>query len=98
MAMISEEMRRRNLTKLGELSVETRKRLRQIYLELARSLPEDPAAFAYAQMVSSESGSPVVLAARQVLQQIVRSAIDNRTLPLTAPRLPHNQRAAKATR
>ena len=44
-AMISEEMRRRNLTKLGELSPDTRKRLSQIYTELARSLPDDPAAY-----------------------------------------------------
>ncbi len=81
MAMISDEMRRRKLTKLGELSAETRKRLGQIYMELARSLPDDPAALAYAQIVRSESGSPLVLATRQVLQQIIRAAIDNRTLP-----------------
>jgi hypothetical protein len=80
-AMISDEMRRRNLTKLSELSPETRKRLSQIYLELARSLPDDPAAMSYAQMVRSESGSPIVVGARQILRHIVRAAADNRALP-----------------
>jgi hypothetical protein len=81
MAIISEEMRRRNLKRIGELSADTRKRLGQIYMELARAMPDDPAAFHYAQLVKSESGSPVVMAARQVLQQIVRAAVDNRALP-----------------
>ncbi len=70
-AIISEEMRRRNLTKMGELSPDTRKRLSQIYMELARSMPDDPAAFGFAHMVKSEAGTPVVLATRQVLEQIV---------------------------
>ena len=83
-AMICEEMRRRNLTKLAELSPETKKRLGQIYMELARALPDDPAAFSYAQIVKSESGSPLVVATRQVLQQIVHAAIDNRALPITS--------------
>jgi hypothetical protein len=82
--MISDEMRRRKLTTLAELSPETRKRLSQIYLELSRSLPEDPAAMSYAQMVRSEAASPLVVGARQVLQQIVRAAADNRALPRAA--------------
>lgn len=86
-AMISDEMRRRNLTKLSELSPETRKRLSQIYLELSRSLPDDPAAMLYAQLVRSESASPIVVGARQVLQQIVRAAVDNRALPLPSATL-----------
>ena len=43
-AIISEEMRRRHLKTLGELAPDTRKRLGQIYTELAHSLPDDPAA------------------------------------------------------
>ena len=82
-AMICEEMRRRNLTKLAELSPDTKKRLGQIYMELARSLPDDPAAFQYAQMVKSDAGSPLVLATRQVLQQMVHAAVDNRALPVS---------------
>ncbi len=67
MAIISEEMRRRNLTKVGELYPDTRKRLGQIYTELAHSLPDDPAALIYAQLMKSEAGTPVVASARQIL-------------------------------
>jgi hypothetical protein len=81
MAIISEEMRRKNLSKLGQLSADTRKRLSQIYMELARAVPNDPAGFVYAQLMKSEAGSPMVVATREVLQQIVRSAADNRGLP-----------------
>jgi hypothetical protein len=82
-AIISEEMRRRHLTKLGELSSDTKKRLSQIYTELSRSLPDDPAAYSYAQMVRSETGTQLVSATRQVLRQIVSTAMENRALPLT---------------
>jgi hypothetical protein len=81
MAIISEEMRRRNLTKIGELAPDTRKRLGQIYTELARALPDDPAAFQYAQIMKSESGTPLVVATRQVLKQMVSASIENRSLP-----------------
>jgi hypothetical protein len=81
MAIIGEEMRRRNLTKLAELSPDTRKRLVQIYTELGRAIPDDPAPAIFAQLVRSESGSPLVTAAREVLKQITRAAINNRSLP-----------------
>lgn len=83
-AIISEEMRRRHLTSIGELAPDTRKRLGQIYSEIARSLPDDPAAAIYAQLVKSESGTPIVNAARQVVKQIGQVAMDNRMLPSTA--------------
>jgi hypothetical protein len=83
-AIISEEMRRRHLTSIGELAPETRKRLGQIYTEIARSLPDDPAAAIYAQLVKSESGTPIVNASRQVVKQIEQAAMDNRMLPTTA--------------
>ena len=45
---------------LRELSPDTRKRLGQIYMELARAMPDDPAAFHYAQLVRSESARHLV--------------------------------------
>lgn len=84
MAIISDEMRRRNLTQLSELAPETRRRLGQIYMELARTLPNDPAAFTYAQRVTSESSSPIVIVSRHVLKAIVHAAIDNRARPVAA--------------
>jgi hypothetical protein len=84
MAIISDEMRRRNLTRLGELSADTRKRLNQIYMELARAMPDDATAFAYANMVKSEDGAPLVKATRHVLQRIVQAAVENRALPASS--------------
>jgi hypothetical protein len=83
-AIISEEMRRRHITKVGELEPDTRKRLGQIYTELAHAIPDDPAAFVYAQLVKSEAGTPIVTAARQVLQKTAKAAVDNGTLPTTS--------------
>lgn len=82
MAIISDEMRRRNLTQLGELAPETRRRLGQIYMELARSLPDDAAALGYAQRVRSESSTPLAIATRSVVKAIIHAAIDNRALPI----------------
>lgn len=84
MAITSDEMRRRNLTQLGELAPETRRRLGQIYMELARSLPDDAAALGYAQRVRSESSTPLAIATRSVVKAIVHAAIDNRALPIAA--------------
>lgn len=82
-AMIGEEIRRRNLSQLSDLTTDSKRRLRQIYVELARSLPDDPAAAHYVQLMSSAAAMPLVLSAKQVLQEIVRGAVANRTLPAT---------------
>ncbi len=84
MAIISDEMRRRNLTQLSELAPETRRRLGQIYMELARSLPDDAAALGYAQRVRSESSTPLAIATRSIVKAMVHAAIDNRALPIAA--------------
>ncbi len=80
MAMIGEEIRRSNLTKISDLQYVTRRRLEQIYLELARSLPDDPAGLQYAMLMRTAQ-TPLATAAKQVLQQIVRAAINNHGLP-----------------
>jgi hypothetical protein len=85
MAMIGEEMRRRNIARTDELSADTKRRLRQIYMELARSLPEDPAAVHYGQLIGSAATMPLVVATKQVLQEIRDAAVANRTLPMARP-------------
>jgi len=80
-AMVGEEIRRRNIKHVSDLAPDTRRRLRQIYTELARSLPEDPAGFHYAQLMGSTAGAPMSIAAKTVLQEIVRAAVANRALP-----------------
>jgi hypothetical protein len=80
-AIVGEEIRRRDIQRVSQLEPETKRRLRQIYTELARSLPDDPAGFHYAQLIGSSSGAPLSVATKTVLQEIVRSATSNRALP-----------------
>jgi hypothetical protein len=80
-AMIGEEMRRRNLSHLSELTPATKQRLRQVYMQLSRSIPNDPAGPHYAQLMHSNASAPLATAAKPVLQAIVRAAIANRALP-----------------
>jgi hypothetical protein len=80
-AIVGEEIRRRDIKRISDLKPETKRRLRQIYTELSRSLPGDPAGFRYAQLVGSTSGEPLSVAAKTVLQEIVRSAVSNSALP-----------------
>jgi hypothetical protein len=80
--MICEEMRRRNVMHLSALLPETKRRLQQIYIELARSLPDDPAGLHYVGLMSSAHATPLVGAARRVLQQITMAAAENRALPV----------------
>jgi hypothetical protein len=81
-AMVGEEVRRRNLTRLADLSNETKLRLRQIYTELSRVIPNDPAGQHYVQLMStSTAATPLTDAARHVLQEIVRAAVSNKARP-----------------
>jgi hypothetical protein len=82
-AMISEEIRRSNISHISQLQYTTRRRLEQIYLQLARTIPEDPAGFQYAGLMRTNE-SPVAVSTRLVLQQIVRAAVENRALPVIA--------------
>jgi hypothetical protein len=81
LALFGEEIRRRNVKQLTELSADTRRRLRQIYVQLSQSLPDDPAGMHYVQLMGSATTTPLASPARQVLQTIVRAAIANRALP-----------------
>ncbi len=82
-AMITEEMRRSNIISVSQLQYVTRRRLEQIYRELARSIPDDPAGNQFAALMRTNE-TPLVMATRRVLQQILRAAIENKGLPITA--------------
>jgi hypothetical protein len=83
-AMVGEEMQRRRVARISDLLPTTKTRLRQIYSSLASSIPEDPAAFHYVQLLGSAAAIPAATGAKQVLQEIVRAAAANRTLPEAA--------------
>jgi hypothetical protein len=82
MAMVTEEMRRSNITQVSQLQYVSRQRLEQVYRELARALPNDPAGMQYAMLMRTTE-TPLVVAARQVLQPIARAALENHALPVT---------------
>ncbi len=83
MAMVGEEIRRANVQHVSELKYVTRRRLQQIYQELGRAIPDDPAAMHYAALMRT-SETPLAEATRRVVQQIVRAAVENRELPPVA--------------
>jgi hypothetical protein len=81
MAMIGEEIRRREVTRISNISPGTRQRLKQIYEQLSRSLPNDTTGMRYLQIISSVASTPLAASAKQVLQAIRRAAAANRALP-----------------
>jgi hypothetical protein len=83
MSMICEEIRRSNITNVSQLQFVTRRRLEQVYREISRTIPEDPAAFRYASLMRTHE-TPVAISARQVLQRIVSAAMENHSLPTVA--------------
>jgi hypothetical protein len=56
MYLVAEEFRLRNARRLSEISPATKARLRQIYAELSRADPEDPAARKYLELL--DAGTP----------------------------------------
>ncbi|MCI0335583.1 MAG: hypothetical protein L0228_20435, partial [Planctomycetes bacterium] len=52
----------------------------------ARSLPEDPAGYHYVQLMGTSASTPLSVAAKHVLQQIVHGAAANRALPVAPDR------------
>ena len=82
MSLVGEELRRRKIQQLSEMSPGTKRRLRQIYQALSPTLPDDPAANQFIQRMDIATATPLVLGTKQVVAQIVRSAQSNLSLPL----------------
>ena len=97
MAMIGEEMRRRNVVQLSELSATTKRRLKQVYTMLSSSLPDDPAGQHYMRLMSPDAPTPLGSAAKSVLQEIVRAAVANRGLPETSDGAENNGGLSRRT-
>jgi hypothetical protein len=82
MAMIGEEIRRRNLKHITELTADTKRRLQQIYTELGRTQPNDPTTSRYVQLMNSAAATPLAQSAKQVLAKIRQAAMANHALPV----------------
>jgi hypothetical protein len=81
MALVGEEMRRNNVKKITDLSADGKRRLGQIYTELSRAFPDDPASKHFIQIMQSSSAMPLAAGTKRVLQEIVRAALANKALP-----------------
>jgi hypothetical protein len=91
MSLMAEEMRRNGAEKLPGISADTKRRLRQIYTELSRALPDDTAGQRYTQLMDTTSTLPLSAGTKQVLQAIVRAAVANKSLPASADAEPGKQ-------
>ncbi len=88
--VVSEELRKRPLGHLAQLSPEAKERVRPVYQSLAAALPNDPAAPRYLAMLdqslgvagdASERVQAVLAGARSAVQAVTDAAADNRLLP-----------------
>ncbi len=84
MAMVGEEIGRRRIQRISELSNGSKLRLRQIYQSLSPTMPDDLSAGHFAQRMNSNSATPLVLGTRQVLSHLRSAAQANRKLPASS--------------
>jgi len=73
-AMMSEEMRRYGVKRLADVSTPTKARMLEIYGALRPTLPKDPAAAQYEQLLGMSTPPSLVDDVRQVLRRIVLAA------------------------
>jgi len=73
-AMMGEEVRRRGVRRLSDVSRPTRQRMRRIYGVLRKAMPNDPAAERYLRLLGRSTAPSLVEDTRQVLQAVVRAA------------------------
>jgi hypothetical protein len=74
MSLLAEEMGERRVRDISAVTPETRRRMREIYAAIEPTLPNDPAASQYVNLMSAAGAKPLVEDARKILQQIVRVA------------------------
>lgn len=76
MNLIVEEMRKRSVSRLADLSPETRQRLDEIYAEISRTLPDDPGVALSRKLIASisavEPTSPLARGVRDVLLSLIQ--------------------------
>jgi hypothetical protein len=88
MSLLSEELRQRNVKDIGALTPETRRRMQEIYAAINPTLPNDPAASQYVQIMGAAGARPLIEDTTKILQQIVRVAQLKRKLVQEAKDLP----------
>jgi hypothetical protein len=90
LGLISNELRKRPVGHLAQLSPEAKEQLRPLYRSMATALPKDDAALRMLAMLDIRLGAPgestarvqaVVAGARAVVRAVTDAAADNRLLP-----------------
>ncbi|MCI0493274.1 MAG: hypothetical protein L0Z07_10095 [Planctomycetes bacterium] len=89
MSIVGEEMRRRNIHHFTELTPGSRRRLRQIYGQLSKSLPDDPAGAIFLALTNpatsstptTQDAAALISGTRHVLVRISQAAKSNQALP-----------------
>jgi hypothetical protein len=73
-AMMGEEIRKRRVKKLSDLSLSTKRRMQEIQSVLVQALPDDPAAGHYVQLLGAATTGPLLTETSTILQQLVHVA------------------------
>lgn len=81
MSMVGEELRRRRIQRVAEMSAGTKLRLRQIYQSLSPTMPDDVSAQQFVQRMGVATATPLVQGTKQVIAQITHAARANLSLP-----------------
>ena len=81
MSMVGEELSRRRIQKVAEMSDGTKVRLRQIYRSLSPTMPDDVSAQQFVQRMDVTRSTPLVQGTKQVIAQITSAARTNLSLP-----------------
>ena len=74
MSLLGEELRQRRIKDIGALTPETRRRMQEIYAAINPTLPDDPAASQYVQIMGAAGARPLIEDTAKILQQIIRVA------------------------
>jgi hypothetical protein len=88
-ALMGEEIRLRGVTKLDDVSVDTRRRLTTIYEAVLPTVADDPATAHYLQLLSAAAVRPLLKDAQRVLEQVDRAARVHQENPLVPADDPH---------
>ena len=74
MSLLAEEMRQRGVKDISALTPNTRRRMREIYTAVNPTLPNDPAAGLYVQLMGAAGVGPLIADTTKILSQITRVA------------------------
>jgi hypothetical protein len=85
MSLLAQEIRQRRVRQISDLSPETRRRMGEIYRAVNPTLPNDPAAGHYVELMAAAGVRPLIEDTRKVLLEVVRAAQLRQTMSQRQP-------------